>query len=75
MWPEIERPQNVKKTVSYSTPQLDPLGPELKKQVMDDTMALVAYIMALEAALNAYDKVMKDHNKKFEATVVKVQDE
>ena len=71
LWPEIERPQTRKTTVSFSMNDLDPLGEEKKKEVMDEIVALVTYIKALEAGLKAYDAEMVRHNNKFKQTVVK----
>jgi flagellar motor switch protein FliG len=71
MWPRIERPENQKSTVSFKMSDLDPLGTEKKKEVVDELVALVTYIKAMEAALDAYDVEMKKHNEKFKETVIR----
>lgn len=70
-WPRLELPDNRKISVSYSRQDLDPLGAEKKAQVQAETMALVAYIVALEETVKAYNDEAIKHNEKFKEKVIK----
>lgn len=69
-WPRIYRTKQVKKTVDFDMKQLDVLGAEKKKKLIDEVVTLVATINSLEASLDGYAKAREKHNAKFKEKVV-----
>ena len=69
-WPRIYRTKDVNKKISLSMPELDPIGPEKKQQLIGDITKMATYIAVLEASLDAYDAAREKHNAAFKEEIV-----
>jgi len=69
-WPRIYRTKNVHKKISLRMSELDPLGQEKKKVLIEDITKMATYIASLEASLDAYKAAREKHNAKFKEEIV-----
>lgn len=69
-WPKIEVEAKSKVTVDFAMKDLEVLGPEKQKKLMDEIVAMSLYARTLEAVVKKYNEESDKHNASFRERVI-----
>jgi len=69
-WPRIKVETASKTTVDFDMKDLDVLGAEKKKKLMDEVVAMSLYARVLERMVGEYNEEADKHNAKFKERIL-----
>jgi hypothetical protein len=69
-WPKIEVEAKSKLTVDFDMKDLEVLGPEKQKKLMDEVVAVAVYAKTLETVVKKYNEEADRHNASFKERVL-----